>query len=164
MIFNEKLTERSGIKFIDFANYSNNSLHVVTTLLINGMPLIFIEAKKPNNRDGILAERQRLVSRFQNPKFRRFVNITQFMVFSNNMEYDDNPPQTVEGAFYASPSYDAPLFNYFREEEDDPDVVKEAKDRIITAFNNKEAEDDLFKQSRDLEKEIKKQLAGLRYE
>ncbi len=130
--FYEKLITRSGVKLIDFSNFSNNRFHVVTeltckngaeefrpdiTLLINGMPLIFIEVKKPNNRDGILAERTRIIKRFQNPKFRRFVNITQLMVFSNNMEYDDGSPEPIEGAFYASPSYDRPIFNYFREEE-----------------------------------------------
>ena len=81
------------------------------------MPLVFIEVKKPNNRDGILAERNRINTRFRNPKFRRFVNITQLMVFSNNMEYDDGSPEPLEGAFYASPSYEEPSFNYFREEE-----------------------------------------------
>lgn len=65
---------RSNTKLIDFENFNNNSFHVVTeltyqngdeefrpdiTLLINGMPLIFIEVKKPNNREGILAERDR---------------------------------------------------------------------------------------------------------
>ena len=30
------------------------------TLLINGMPLAFIEVKKPNNREGIQAERELL--------------------------------------------------------------------------------------------------------
>ncbi|OGS87634.1 MAG: restriction endonuclease subunit R [Gallionellales bacterium GWA2_59_43] len=130
--FYEKLTERSGIRLIDFADFSNNSFHVVTeltckngddefrpdiTLLINGMPLVFIEVKKPNNREGVLAERNRIITRSRNPRFRRFINITQLMVFSNNMEYDDGTPQPIEGAFYASPSYDAPSFNYFREEE-----------------------------------------------
>ncbi len=130
--FYEKLTERSGSRLIDFAGFSNNSIHVVTelackngddefrpdiTLLINGMPLVFIEVKKPNNREGILAERNRIIKRCQNPRFRRFVNITQLMVFSNNMEYDDGSPQPIEGAFYASPDYDSPIFNYFREEE-----------------------------------------------
>lgn len=130
--FYEKLTERSGIRLIDFENFDNNSFHVVTeltckngddefrpdiTLLINGMPLAFIEVKKPNNREGVLAERNRIITRSRNPKFRRFINITQLMVFSNNMEYDDGSPQPIEGAFYASPSYDAPVFNYFREEE-----------------------------------------------
>ena len=132
--FYEKLTERSGIKLIDFADFSNNSFHVVTeltckngddefrpdiTLLINGMPLAFIEVKKPNNQDGILAERNRINTRCRNPRFRRFVNITQLMVFSNNMEYDDSSSQPIEGAFYASSSYDEPIFNYFREEEDE---------------------------------------------
>lgn len=130
--FYEKLTERSGIRLIDFTDFSNNSFHVVTeltckngddefrpdiTLLINGMPLVFIEVKKPNNREGVLAERNRIITRSRNPRFRRFINITQLMVFSNNMEYDDGSPQPIEGAFYASPSYDAPIFNYFREEE-----------------------------------------------
>lgn len=130
--FFEKVTSSSSIKLIDFDNFNNNTFHVVTeltyqkddeefrpdiTLLINGMPLIFIEVKKPNNQDGILAERQRINTRFQNPKFRRFVNITQFMIFSNNMEYDDGAIQPIEGAFYASPSYHEPSFNYFREEE-----------------------------------------------
>ncbi|ODU49452.1 MAG: restriction endonuclease subunit R [Thiobacillus sp. SCN 63-374] len=130
--FYEKITERSGIRLIDFTNFSNNSFHVVTeltckngddefrpdiTLLINGMPLIFIEVKKPNNREGVLAERNRIITRSRNSRFRRFINITQLMVFSNNMEYEDGSPQPIEGAFYASPSYDAPIFNYFREEE-----------------------------------------------
>lgn len=130
--FYEKLTQRSGIRLIDFADFASNSFHVVTelpckngddefrpdiTLLINGLPLVFIEVKKPNNREGILAERNRIIKRCQNPRFRRFINITQLMVFSNNMEYDDGSPQPVEGAFYASPSYDEPIFNYFREEE-----------------------------------------------
>jgi type I restriction enzyme R subunit len=130
--FYEKLTERSGIRLIDFTDFSNNSFHVVTeltckngddefrpdiTLLINGLPLVFIEVKKPNNREGVLAERSRIITRCRNPRFRRYINITQLMVFSNNMEYEDGSPQPIEGAFYASPSYDAPTFNYFREEE-----------------------------------------------
>lgn len=130
--FYEKLTDKSGIRLIDFENFSNNTFNVVTELtykkdddefrpdiilLINGMPLVFIEVKKPNNQDGVLAEHKRIETRFKNKKFRKFVNITQFMVFSNNMEYDDSSPQTIEGAFYATASYQKPSFNYFREEE-----------------------------------------------
>jgi len=130
--FYEKLVNKSGTKLIDFDNFDNNSFHVVTELtykneedefrpdiilLINGMPLAFIEVKKPNNRDGILAERNRINRRFQNKKFRRFINITQFMVFSNNMEYDSEGIEPLQGAFYASSSYSKPIFNYFREEE-----------------------------------------------
>ncbi len=130
--FYEKLLDPSGIKLIDFSNFNNNRFHVVTeltykngedefrpdiTLLINGLPLVFIEVKKPNNQDGILAERDRINTRFQNPKFRRFVNITQLTLFSNNMEYEDGAPEPIQGAFYASTSYYKPVFNYFREEE-----------------------------------------------
>lgn len=130
--FYERLTRTTGLKLIDFENFDSNSLHVVTeltckngddefrpdiTLLINGIPLVFVEVKKPNNRDGILAERTRINRRFKNPKFRRFVNATQLMVFSNNMEYDNSSPEPLEGAFYASTSQDEPHFSYFREEE-----------------------------------------------
>ncbi|MGV8944873.1 MAG: type I restriction endonuclease subunit R [Lutibacter sp.] len=130
--FYERLTEKSGVKLIDFENFEKNTFNVVTELtykkdedefrpdiilLINGMPLVFIEVKKPNNKDGILAERDRINTRFQNKKFRKFVNMTQLMVFSNNMEYNDGSPSPIEGAFYASPSYYKPNFNYFREEE-----------------------------------------------
>ena len=131
--FYEKITATSGLKIIDFEDFNRNTFHVVTeftckkddeefrpdiTLLINGLPLVFTEVKKPNNRDGILAERQRIITRFKNPKFRRFVNLTQLMVFSNNMEYDDGSPEPLMGAFYASASYGEPVFNYFREEEE----------------------------------------------
>ena len=130
--FYEKLTSESGVRLIDFQNFNNNTFNVVTelpykngedefrpdiTLLINGLPLAFIEVKKPNNRDGIIAERERINRRFQNNKFRRFVNITQLMVFSNNMEYDNDDIEPLQGVFYASPSYKQPIFNYFREEE-----------------------------------------------
>lgn len=136
--FYEKLISESGTKLIDFENFENNNFHVVTELtykngdeefrpdiilLINGMPLAFIEVKKPNNRDGIIAERERINKRFQNKKFRKFVNITQLMVFSNNMEYDNEDIEPLQGAFYASPSYKKPIFNYFREEEK-PDLTK----------------------------------------
>ncbi|MDJ0626499.1 MAG: DEAD/DEAH box helicase family protein [Candidatus Caenarcaniphilales bacterium] len=130
--FYEKLVDQSRIKLIDFEDFNKNTFHVVTelpyqnddesfrpdiTLLINGMPLVFIEVKKPNNKDGIITEHKRIKTRFQNTKLQKFANITQLMVFSNNMEYDDSSPLPIEGAFYATPSYEEPAFNYFREEE-----------------------------------------------
>ncbi|MCB9324020.1 MAG: type I restriction endonuclease subunit R [Lewinellaceae bacterium] len=130
--FYERLVEKSGVRLIDFENFENNTFNVVTELtykkddeefrpdvilLINGMPLVFLEVKKPNNLNGILAERDRINKRFQNKKFRRFVNITQVMLFSNNMEYDDGATTPIQGAFYAAASYQKPIFNYFREEE-----------------------------------------------
>lgn len=131
--FYEKLTATSGVRLIDFEDFDNNSFHVVTELtykkgdeefrpdiilLINGLPLVFIEVKRPNNKDGVLAEHKRIQTRFENTKFRNFVNITQLMIFSNNMEYDDSSPRPIEGAFYATASYQKPGFNYFREEEE----------------------------------------------
>ena len=126
------LTATSGIKLIDFKNFQNNTFHVVTeltykngddefrpdiTLLVNGMPLIFIEVKKPNNQDGILAERDRINARFKNSKFRKFINITQVLVFSNNMEYDTESIEPIQGAFYSTTSYLNATFNCFREED-----------------------------------------------
>jgi type I restriction enzyme R subunit len=130
--FYEKLISKSGVRLIDFENFDNNTFNVVTelpckkddeefrpdiTLLINGMPLVFLEVKKPNNQDGVLAEHKRMERRFQNKKFRKFINITQLMVFSNNMEYNNSSPQPIEGAFYSTSSYHKPSFNYFREED-----------------------------------------------
>src|SRR5690554_6670450 len=130
--FYNKLIDQSGVKLIDFKNFDNNSFHIVTelpykkddesfrpdiTLLINGMPLVFIEVKKPNNRDGVRDEHRRMQRRFQNKKFQKFINITQLMVFSNNMKYNDEDTQMLEGAFYSTTNYKRPVFNYFREEE-----------------------------------------------
>jgi type I restriction enzyme R subunit len=150
-VFYEKLTATSGSKIIDFENFENNSFNVVTELtykkdddefrpdiilLINGIPLAFIEVKKPNNQDGVLAEHKRIQTRFENKKFRKFVNLTQLMVFSNNMEYDNNSPLPIEGAFYATASYQKPGFNYFREEEnfDLKTVLSDIPDDIETAI------------------------------
>ncbi|MCQ4139489.1 type I restriction endonuclease [Chryseobacterium sp. EO14] len=130
--FFRTLINSSGTKLIDFENFNNNEFHVTTeltckkgdeefrpdiTLLINGMPLVFIEVKKPNNREGVIAERKRINKRFALKDFKAFTNITQLMLFSNNMEYEDGVVEPIMGAYYATPSKDGVLFNYFREEE-----------------------------------------------
>lgn len=130
--FYNKLIDQSGVKLIDFENFDNNSFHVVTELpykkddetfrpdiilLINGMPIVFVEVKKPNNRNGVQDEHRRMQRRFQNKKFRKFINLTQLMVFSNNMPYNEEDTQMLEGAFYSTTNYKKPIFNYFREEE-----------------------------------------------
>jgi type I restriction enzyme R subunit len=130
--FYKSLTATSGIKLIDFNNFNNNSFHVTTeltcsngdeefrpdiTVLINGIPLVFIEVKKPNNKEGVLAERKRINDRYKNKKFKRFANITQLMIFSNNMEYENGVIEPLQGAYYASSAYADLQFNYFREEE-----------------------------------------------
>lgn len=124
----------SGIKIIDFENFNNNTFNLVTeltfkndedefrpdiTYLINGIPLIIAEVKKPNNKDGILAERERINSRFKNKKFKKFINILQMLVFSNNMNYEDEMG-LLQGAFYSTTSTNKDTsFNFFREDTND---------------------------------------------
>lgn len=130
--FYQRLTSSSGLKLIDFENFNNNSFHITTeliyksgeeefrpdiTIFINGLPLAFVEVKKPNNREGIIAERNRMNLRFGAKHFKTFANITQLMVFSNNMEYEDGTTAPIMGAFYATSAYGNIHFNYFREEE-----------------------------------------------
>ena len=154
--FYNRITATSGIKLIDFNDFSKNTLQVVTeltykngedefrpdiTLLVNGLPLAFIEVKKPNNHEGVLAERDRINTRFKNKKFRRFINISQILVFSNNMEYDNESIEPIQGAFYSSPSYAGANFNCFREEEtlDLGILLKEEddeKENIVLKDNN----------------------------
>ena len=152
--FHERLNSTSGIRLIDFENFSNNSFHVTTeltcksgdeefrpdiTVLINGLPLAFIEVKKPHNKQGVIAERNRINTRFKNKHFRRFVNISQLLIFSNNMEYEDGIVEPIFGAFYATPSYDQVSFNYFREDLDYP--VKQALLTISEDLENKVLKD-----------------------
>lgn len=122
----------NGINLIDFENPDSNLFQVCTELsyetddenfrpdvipLLNGMPLSFIEVKIPNNRKGMLEEKDRINARFRNVKNKHFANLTQFMIFSNNMEYDTESIVPVVGSFYASPDYGDVKFNCFREED-----------------------------------------------
>ncbi|MFZ1391054.1 MAG: type I restriction endonuclease, partial [Dokdonella sp.] len=111
--FHQRLIARSGVRLLDFDELDNNSWHVVTelpfvsgedefrpdvTLLVNGMPLAFVEVKKRMNPGGVLEERRRMDRRHANPKFRHFFNLVQLMAFSNNMKYDDGQFEPVQGA------------------------------------------------------------------
>ena len=121
-----------GYRLIDFENPANNDFTVVTelpyangedsfrpdiTFLVNGMPLGFMEVKRENNKDGILAEHDRMHARFKNEAYRRFANIVQVMAFSNNQEYDDEERKPVQGSFYAASAYGRLMLNHFREED-----------------------------------------------
>ena len=131
--FYNRLKAVSPIKLIDFNNIGNNTFHFTDeftckngqdefrpdiTLFINGLPLCFVEVKKPNNHGGMLAESERMnKERFPNKKFRRFINITQLMIFSNNMEYDAlGGIVPIQGAFYCTGARSYSPFNCFREE------------------------------------------------
>ncbi len=128
-----RLKRSYPIKLIDFDNPRNNLFHCTAeftckngqdefrpdiTLFVNGLPLVFIEVKKPNNHGGMVAESERMNNlRFPNKKFRKFINITQLMIFSNNMEYDAmGGIVPVQGAFYCTAAKTKASFNCFREE------------------------------------------------
>ena len=130
--FYSKLMNETDCRLIDFENPDNNDWRCTIelecenqsthnhfrpdlTCFINGLPLIHIEVKKPQNREGMLAERERMNFRMRQRDFRRFINITQMMIFSNNEEYDTESRVPVQGAFYASMSKDKIFFNVFRE-------------------------------------------------
>ena len=132
--FYQLLSANSGIKLIDFENPDNNDWHVTTeftcenedtedefrpdiTCFVNGLPLAFIEVKKPNNHEGILAERERINKRMSKSCFRRFFNLTQLMIFSNNQEYDNESRVPIQGAFYCCTAKTKAFFNVFREED-----------------------------------------------
>ena len=131
--FYKRLVSVSPVKLVDFNHPENNVYHCTAeftcqngddnfrpdiTLFINGLPLVFIEVKKPNNHGGMVAESERMnKQRFPNKKFRRFINITQLMIFSNNMEYDTVGGITpIQGAFYCTAARKSAPFNCFREE------------------------------------------------
>ena len=139
--FYQKITSTSGVRFIDFDNPNNNLWHCTTeftcenpdtqdnfrpdiTCFVNGLPLAFIEVKKPNNHEGMLAERERTNARFRNAAFRPFLNVTQLMVFSNNQEYDTANVVPVQGAFYATIAKERTFFNVFREKS--PNILRES--------------------------------------
>lgn len=141
----------NGLKLIDFEDFGGtvNYYHVVTemtckngsdefrpdiTPLINGLPLAFIEVKKPNNKGGIKAEYDRMLMRVKNKKFRRFINLTQIMVFSNNSEYDDTEAVPLEGAFYSTISYEKLFFSHFREEDEKFLTSVPEKDEAVENF------------------------------
>ena len=160
--FYGKLSSVSGTKLIDYDNPANNEWHVTTeftcedketgdnfrpdiTCFINGLPLAFIEVKKPNNSEGIMAEKDRIETRMKNKRFRKFINITQLMIFSNNQEYDHEKIVPIQGAFYATTSRDKVFFNVFREA--DPHLhagiiqdgnyrVTEEDERIVLTHRN----------------------------
>ena len=132
--FYQLLSANSGVKLIDFENPDNNDWHVTTeftcenedtedefrpdiTCFVNGLPLAFIEVKKPNNHEGILAESDRINKRMQKNCFRRFFNVTQLMIFSNNQEYDNENRVPIQGAFYCCTAKSKAFFNVFREED-----------------------------------------------
>ena len=137
--FYEKILSNKTYTVINYDNPGNNVWECVTempcenggesfrpdiTLLINGLPLVFIEVKMPNNHGGILQEYHRMnETRIPNSKFRRFLNLTQLMIFSDNKHYDFTTQVPVQGAFYGCRAEKQMVFNVFREES--PDFLRD---------------------------------------
>ncbi len=163
--FYKRLVSASPVKLIDYENIRNNTFHFTAeftckngneefrpdiTLFINGLPLVYVEVKKPNNKEGIVAERNReYIIRLPKKKFRSFNNITQLMIFSNNMEYDTmGGVVPVQGVFYCTNAHKRAPFSCFREEnplnEDIApyirnypylDIDENAEKKILSDFN-----------------------------
>lgn len=93
-------------------------------ILINGMPLGFLEVKKPNNDGGIKAEFDRMIDRrLKNPDYKKFFNLIQLVTFSNNMDYEesdtlDNAEDIKAGSFYTTPNGNNTSFSFFREDNE----------------------------------------------
>ncbi len=127
-------------KLIDFENLDNNDFAVVDELpfsikegteegsfrpdiniLINGMPLAFLEVKHPDNSGGIQVEFERMINkRLKNSDYKKYFNLIQIVSFSNNMEYeeadDDIADEVKAGSFYTTPNGQATTFSFFRED------------------------------------------------
>ena len=138
--YNWLINPLDKVKLINFENIDNNDFAVVDELpfcviegteegsfrpdcniLINGMPLSFLEVKKPNNEGGIQKEFDRMINkRLQNPDYRKFFNFIQFVSFSNNMEYEeaDDAEDVKAGSFYTTPNGQNTSFSFFREDEE----------------------------------------------
>ncbi|MDC2824545.1 type I restriction endonuclease [Rodentibacter pneumotropicus] len=152
--FYQRLVQTGGVRLIDFDNIENNQFHVVQeltcgdkegdnfrpdiTLLINGLPLVFLEVKRPNNPKGLIAEAERMEYRCQKAAFRPYLNATQLMIFSNNQEYLEFDPYKTQGAFYATLGRKGVQFNYFRDENEI--LNEQARERNKSLIEIPEAE------------------------
>lgn len=138
--YNWLINPEEKVKLIDFDNIENNDFAVVDELpfspkegteagsfrpdvniLINGMPLAFLEVKKPNNEGGIQKEFDRMInSRLKNDDFKKYFNLIQIVSFSNNMDYEDDDSADAEdvkcGSFYTTPNGQNTSFSFFRED------------------------------------------------
>ncbi len=138
--YNRLINPQDKLKLIDFDSVENNDFAVVDELpfsitpdsdvgsfrpdiniLINGMPLAFLEVKKPNNEGGIQKEFNRMINeRLKNGEFKKYFNLIQVVSFSNNMEYEDSDEaeDVRAGSFYTTPNGNNTSFSFFREDDE----------------------------------------------
>lgn len=134
------MSTKHPLRLLDLDDYQNNDFAVVSELpfsikegtaegsfrpdiniLVNGMPLAFLEVKHPNNSGGIKVEFDRMINdRLKNEDFKKFFNLLQIVSFSNNMEYeesdDDIASDVRAGSFYTTPNGPHTSFSFFRED------------------------------------------------
>lgn len=166
------------VKLLELDDFANNDFAVVDELpftvsedselgsfrpdiniLINGIPLAFLEVKKPNNEGGIQKEFVRMVGdRLKNPEYTKFFNLIQLISFSNNMEYEesDDAEDVKAGSFYSTPNGQSTGFSFFREDDDKYHMnypYKEIDDNLIyyvikdCGYRASEADTDEFKEN-----------------
>lgn len=145
--YTKLVTQATGERLIDFDDFDSNSFHVATevdcshegeefrpdvTVFVNGLPLAFYEVKKPNSKEQMKAERDRMTRRNKQKCFRRYMNVTQLMLFSGNQEYADG--NRWQGSFYCTTAQGKPHFNFFREKPEVafiPRHLRELNDDVV---------------------------------
>lgn len=176
--YNWLINPLERVKIFDVQNWENNDFAVVDELpfsviegtaqgsfrpdiniLINGIPMGFLEVKKPNNEGGIQREFERMINkRLVNPDYKKFFNMIQFVSFSNNMEYEDadDAEDVKAGSFYTTPNGTNTNFSFFREDDENYHVdypyrkITEETIRYIIkdcGYNPSEYDTDEFKEN-----------------
>lgn len=154
--FYERLKAYNDMMLVNLDEPCKNDFRVVTelpfrgerdvtfrpdiTILVNGIPMAFVEAKKPNNKDGIQAEFKRMKEeRVCKDEFVSFFNQLQVLGFTNNQPYNDKARTMRQGSFYTTPNgKDGLKYNHFREEQEVPisEYISEDDIQDILSDNN----------------------------
>lgn len=176
--YNWLINPLDKIKLIDLENIDNNDFAIVDELpfniiegteegsfrpdiniLINGMPLAFLEVKKPNNEGGIQKEFERMINkRLKVKEYKKFFNLIQIVSFSNNMEYEesDDAEDVKAGSFYTTPNGMNTNFSFFREDDysyhekyNYKEISQSKIEYVMTdcGYKKKEASTDEFKEN-----------------
>lgn len=108
------------------------------TILVNGIPMAFVEAKKPNNSEGIQAEFKRMKEdRVCKDELVSFFNQLQILGFTNNQKYNDKARTKRQGSFYTTPNgKDGLKYNHFREEQEIPVSEYISEDDILDVLSD----------------------------
>lgn len=154
--FYERLKAYNDMMLVNLDEPCKNDFRVVTelpfrgerdvtfrpdiTILVNGIPMAFVEAKKPNNKDGIQAEFKRMKEeRVCKDELVPFFNQLQVLGFTNNQPYNDKARTMRQGSFYTTPNgKDGLKYNHFREEQEVPisEYISEDDIQDILSDNN----------------------------